>query len=296
VPDDNDMTTKKSRRGAIGRAWRMEGRSARRRRIVHFVIVAVVALVLVVIPTYIALQPSFIQRYPNLGPEYKAWSTSVHAEVPCQRCHVQPGIVPQTVYAGRMLGEFYLSLVSPGRQPTLFAKPTNASCQSCHIDLRTVSPSGDLNIPHRAHVVVLKMQCIQCHTYLVHKANPEGTHTPRMETCLKCHNGVVAKGNCSTCHTNKGEPVSHRAADWVVVHPQMQSKIDCAKCHAWTPNWCATCHQRRPGSHKADWRLKHGAAVKTHRNCEACHEAAFCIKCHGDVPKTNYNPSLKLVK
>ena len=41
---------------------------------------------------------------------------------------------------------------SPSREPTLFDKPTNEACLSCHIDLRTVSPKGDLNIPHRAHV------------------------------------------------------------------------------------------------------------------------------------------------
>ena len=40
----------------------------------------------------------------------------------------------------------------------------------------------------------------------------------------------------------------------------------------------------------------HGAAVKLHRGCEACHAAPFCTRCHGVVPKLNFDPALKLVK
>ena len=282
VPDEKDTT--------------QENVTPRRRLLVRVLIVGVVLAAFVVIPAYVALQPSFVQRYPNLKPEYATWSTSVHAQVPCQRCHIPPQPLAQAGYAARMLGEFYLSLVAPGRRPNLYPVPTNYACQSCHIDLRTVSPSGDLNIPHRAHVVVLKLQCVRCHVYLVHELSPEGKHTPRMATCLTCHDGRTAKNSCSTCHTNKAIPVSHQAPDWRVIHPQMQSKIDCTTCHAWTANWCADCHSRRPRDHTADWRVTHGKQVAVHRNCEACHQAAFCIRCHGDVPQLNFNPALKLVQ
>jgi hypothetical protein len=297
VSEDKDQAQKKSWRDRFGRGKDKTPMSPGRRRfLLRAGVVALVVVVLVIIPGYFALQPQFVQRYSNLAPEYQTWSKSVHANVPCRSCHVPPGPIAQSAFAAKMLGEFYLSLVMPGRQPVLFGAPVNSACQSCHIDMRTVSPSGDLNIPHRAHVVVLKLECVQCHTYLVHKANPEGTHTPRMESCLKCHDGKRAKNGCSTCHTNKGLPISHRAADWVVIHPQMQTKIDCKQCHAWTPNWCADCHAKRPKSHGPDWRTKHGSAVATHRNCEACHEATFCIRCHGAVPQLNFNPALKLAK
>ena len=52
------------------------------------------------------------------------------------------------------------------------------ACSKCHVDLRTVSPSGDLNIPHRAHVAVLKMQCVECHDNLVHTTNAAGQPHP----------------------------------------------------------------------------------------------------------------------
>jgi hypothetical protein len=258
--------------------------------------VLVVLVVFVFIPGYIATQPQFLSRYSNLKNSHETWSTSVHAQASCQSCHVSPGWTAQTIYGARMVGEFYLSFVIPSRQHKLLGTPTNDACLRCHVDLRTVSPSGDLNIPHRAHVNVLKLQCVQCHEYLVHKTNPSGKHTPAMSECLKCHDGKTAKNGCSTCHTNKALPQNHQAADWIVVHPDKQKEIDCAKCHKWTENWCAQCHSTRPRSHTPTWRTDHGAKVKTHRNCEACHDAAFCVRCHGVVPMDNFNPALKVVQ
>ena len=107
MPDSSDMKDERPRGGRIGRAWRMENVSNRRvRTLVRLGVVALVLVVLVVIPGYIALQPSFVQRYSNLSPEYKTWSTSVHANVPCQRCHVSPQPVDQAMFAAKMVGEF----------------------------------------------------------------------------------------------------------------------------------------------------------------------------------------------
>jgi hypothetical protein len=270
--------------------------SKRRRSILIAAVAAVLIVFFIAAPMYLALQPKFMQRYTHFTGHYESWSTSVHAKAACQRCHVSPSWTAQSVYGVRMLGEFYLSLVSPSRQPKLFPLPTNAACRSCHDNLRTISPSGDLNIPHRAHVDVLKMPCVECHSTLVHKENHLGNHRPSMATCLKCHDGKQAKSECSACHTNKNLPLNHRAADWVVIHPEMQTKVDCKACHQWTAHWCAECHAKRPKSHAANWRAKHGQVVKVRRNCEACHAPTFCVKCHGTVPQANFNPSLKLVK
>lgn len=268
---------------------------SRRKVLARAGLIVVLLVVFVFAPGYLATRPRYMQRYVGTDHAYDTWSKSVHASVSCQRCHISPKPVAQLGYDVRMLGEFYLSVVSASRQPALFAKPTNAACQSCHIDLRTVSPSGDLNIPHRAHVNVLKLQCIECHKYLVHALNPEGNHRPRMVTCLKCHDGKTAKSQCSACHTSKQEPLDHRSPDWVVVHPQRQNAENCQKCHKWTTNWCAKCHTKRPRSHGADWRTKHKFQVQKHRNCEACHKADFCARCHGELPTQNLNPNLKLV-
>ena len=297
MSEEQEMPQKRTWRDAFKRAPESTPAAGRRRRwLVRLGIAAVAVVILVIVPGYIALQPSFVQRYANLDPQYQTWSKSAHVGVACQGCHVSPQPVAQAFYGVKMLGEFYVSIVFRSRQPNLFPKPANAACQNCHVDLRTVSPSGDLNIPHQAHVTVLKMQCITCHKYLVHETSPVGKHAPTMAACLTCHNGKVAKNACSTCHTNKGIPESHKAANWDIIHPTMVGKINCPQCHAWTANWCAECHTRRPRSHGADWRTKHGQRVLAHRNCEVCHTAAFCIRCHGVVPPQGLNPALQLVK
>jgi len=259
-------------------------------------IVALALIVVAVIPGYFALRPSFLTHYANLRVAHTTWSTSTHKDVACQQCHVPPTVVAQTSYAARMLGQFYLSLVMPSKLIATFDKPTNAACQDCHVELVKAAPKGDLLIPHQAHVGVLKLECIRCHAYLVHEKSPEGKHTPPMAACLKCHDGVQAKNACVTCHTAKAAPDSHKAADWVIVHPQKQAGVDCAKCHGWTKDWCADCHSRRPPSHTAEWRTAHATAVKVRRNCESCHVASDCIRCHGDVPQLNFDPAVTLAK
>jgi len=252
-------------------------------------------VVLVIIPGYISSRPAFLKRYPGVEMEHATWAKSEHAKVTCQQCHVPPQVTAQVGYNARMLGEFYLSIAMPGREPKLFAKPTNDACSTCHLDLRTVSPAGDLNIPHRAHVTVLKMRCIQCHDYVVHQKSPEGKNSPPMAGCLKCHDGKKAKNECSACHTDKKEPLTHRAANWLVVHPAKAEGGDCNTCHKWTEKWCSDCHAKQPRSHAKDWRATHGEAVAKKRNCETCHTAAFCTRCHGEVPKQNFDPAQKLV-
>ncbi|HEY5275964.1 MAG TPA: hypothetical protein VIK38_05420 [Coriobacteriia bacterium] len=292
MPDEEGTSPKPETAEPPHRAHTSAGR---RRSLLIAGSVVLALIVLVVLPGYFAIQPSFMARYSYLNVEYTTWSQSAHKDVPCQSCHIAPGILDRAGYDARMLGAFYVSLVSPDTKLSAFATPTIAACEVCHADLITTSPNGDLKIPHRAHVDVLQVPCARCHQYLVHQLSPEGKHTPTMATCLVCHDGIQAKNPCSTCHTAKAAPESHAASDWLVIHPQEQTKIDCAKCHGWTTNWCSDCHNRLPASHTADWRTTHGAAVKVHRDCEVCHTGSFCINCHGDVPQLNFDPNVKLV-
>ncbi|MBI5231460.1 MAG: hypothetical protein HY876_04760 [Coriobacteriales bacterium] len=271
--------------------------SPARRRLLAFISAAVGAvLVILVIPGYLGSRPGFFLRFDSTRSAYESWSESVHAKVGCEGCHVPPDSAARALYSVRMAGEFYLSFAAPSRQPAVLNEPRSGACSRCHVDLRSVSPSGDLNIPHRAHVEVLKIPCVRCHAHLVHEKSPEGKHTPRMATCLECHDGKQAKDACSTCHTEKSAPKTHTARDWVIVHSQKAMTTDCAKCHGWTEDWCAECHSRRPRSHAGRWRTTHREKVESRRNCEACHAAGFCVKCHGEVPRLNFDPALKLVK
>lgn len=267
------------------------------RRLPFLLVIGIAALVLlIVVPGYMASRPQFFQRYPSLEREYATWSTSAHAQSACAQCHIPPNGVDQLRYRIRMTTEFYLSLALPAREPEVFATPTSGACRVCHVDLRTVSPAGDVKIPHLQHVDQLKIDCVECHTDLIHTTNPRGTHHPTMVGCMTCHDGKKAPNDCASCHTEKGFPLSHRSPDWVIVHPDRQKGGKCTQCHKWTANWCAQCHAKRPRSHVANWRTVHGEQVKVRRNCEACHEAEFCIRCHGVVPKLNFDPKLQKVQ
>lgn len=266
-----------------------------RSRAIKVGMVVLAVLALVVGPAYLTSRSGYFAQFPGLADQYKPWSTSSHLEAGCEGCHIRPDVFSRAKYRARMVGEFYLSLVS-AHEPDVFGKPTNRACVACHSDLRTVSPKGDLQIPHRAHITLLKMKCIACHDYLVHEKSPEGKHTPPMAGCLRCHDGDTAKDSCTACHTEKAAPLTHRAKDWSIVHAQEAKDPRCNSCHKWTANWCADCHSRRPKSHGDDWRAVHGLRVKTHRGCEACHAAPFCVRCHGEVPALNFDPTVKLAQ
>lgn len=259
-------------------------------------VVLLAILLLVIVPGYVASRPGFFGGVSAVAAEHEAWSTSTHLEASCDACHVPPEALAQAAYRVRMVGEFYLSLVLRSRTPGVFATPTNDGCLACHNDLRTVSPKGDLQIPHRAHVSILEMQCVECHNYLVHELSPEGEHTPPMVECLRCHDGDTAQDACTACHTEKAAPESHATKDWLIAHATHAADPECTSCHKWADNWCADCHSKRPQSHGSDWRAVHRIQVATHRSCEACHEGAFCMPCHGEIPQLNYDPRLKLIQ
>ena len=297
MPEEATKARRKGLKGLLDRARASVAMSPRRRRLLlRLGIAGLVLTAIVIVPGYLAAQPTFLGRYANMEAEYETWETSVHAKVACQRCHNSPELLSRARYNARMLGEFYVSQVLRNREPDLLGTPPNDACLSCHADLRTVSPSGDLNIPHSAHVDILELDCIACHIFLVHEESPEGKHTPRMVDCLTCHDGKQAKNACTTCHTEKAAPENHGSPDWAIVHASKQSEVDCASCHDWTENWCAECHSRRPNSHIEKWRSQHRFQVEKRRNCEACHVADFCIVCHGEVPALNFDPALKLVE
>lgn len=257
------------------------------------IVVAVFAVL--ALPVYLTAQPGFYGRYTELEPKYVPWSESSHAEAACETCHVPPTFFARTGYRALMAGEFYASLVGADA-PDVFEPPTNAACLVCHSDLRTVSPKGDLQIPHRAHVTILEMECIECHNYLVHEESPSGGHVPEMEDCLRCHDGDRAKNSCWACHTEKAAPDSHATSDWLIAHAEEAQDPGCATCHDWSGDWCVQCHETIPRSHGTDWRAVHGERVAQHRSCEACHKGDFCIRCHGIVPLLNFDPQLRLVE
>ena len=250
---------------------------------VAVLLIAVAAAV--VLPLYLTLQPAYYDRYPSLAPRIASWRTSTHSTVPCADCHVDPGANGMLAFAGKAIPAFYSQLVQGPRAANLLSTPSTAACLRCHIASRTISPNGDLLIPHAVHVEKLGIRCAVCHKNLVHSPNSKGFNTPEMATCLVagCHDGKKTANTCVTCHTQKEVPANHKQPDWLDVQSDFVGTIDCAQCHAWTPDYCAVCHAQRPPSHVGNWKQLHGlrAQARGTKGCLVCHDQKkFCNKCH----------------
>jgi hypothetical protein len=259
-----------------------------RRGLIVLVSVALVVIALIaaaVLPLVLTLQPSYYDRYPSLAGRIAAWRSSTHAPFVCADCHVDPGSAGLIAYADKALPAFYSQLMSGPTTENVLAVPSSSACLKCHTSDRTVSPNGDLMIPHPKHVGELGIACATCHKNLVHSLNGAGFNRPEMATCLVagCHDGTKAKNDCMSCHTQIQVPPDHKKPDWVTVHPTLIGKIDCAKCHAWTPNYCQDCHSKRPPSHVGNWKYGHqfAATARGEKGCLVCHDqTAWCDKCH----------------
>jgi hypothetical protein len=242
------------------------------------VVVAVLAL-----PVISTLQPGYYRRYPALGLRMDHWATSTHSRISCVECHVEPGFGGAFRFATAAVPAFYSQLLTGPDETNLLKPPGRAACRTCHTSYREVAPSGDLLIPHRAHVEVLGMECAACHTDLVHSVNRRGFNRPEMEGCLEqCHNGDTASNECVDCHTRKHTPDTHRAVDWLQTHGAAAESQDCGACHDWTPGYCAECHEQRPASHVGNWKTGHAdAAARRGQGCLVCHDdEEFCGQCH----------------
>lgn len=254
----------------------------RRLRFIAFAAVILAIVVAGVLPVVSMLQPNYYRRYPDLGLRMDHWATSTHSRISCAQCHIEPGVKGFMRFAVKAVPAFYSQLVTGPDTTNLLRAPSKAACQKCHTGYRSIAPSGDLLIPHRAHVEVLDMQCVTCHKDLVHSVNRRGFNRPEMETCLKCHNGDTAANACTDCHTRKNAPETHKQTDWLQVHGQAAATGDCGSCHDWTPDYCAECHEKRPASHVGNWKTGHAQSARARGDgCVVCHGGEeFCKQCH----------------
>ncbi|MRR11065.1 hypothetical protein EG835_00920 [bacterium] len=256
-----------------------------RRRLVLLasVVVGLAVLVALALPVISMLHPDYYRRYPDLGLRMDHWATSTHSRISCGECHIEPGAKGFAVFAAEAVPAFYSQLLNGADSSNLLKAPARVACQKCHTSFRSVAPSGDLLIPHRAHVEVLEMECVSCHESLVHSMNQRGFNKPEMEMCLaQCHDGDTASDQCVDCHTRKHTPPSHEQAEWLQVHGPAAQVEDCAACHDWTPGYCAECHEKRPASHAGNWKSAHAESARVRGDgCLVCHGGEeFCNQCH----------------
>ncbi|MBS3956777.1 MAG: hypothetical protein KGZ40_04515 [Clostridiales bacterium] len=257
-------------------------RPGKRRRTVLVLLALLVVAVLLILPGIVKLQSPYYERYPELRESMHFWEESTHALMSCADCHISPGVWPHILHGFQSVPAFYAQLLRGPGEEHLFGPPPTEACLRCHTINRTVSADGDLLIPHRAHIEILEVECVDCHLQLVHYENPLGLNRPPMEMCMDtCHDGETAGEECIKCHTRKDVPEDHLQPDWLQVHQEESAKQDCGQCHAWTPDFCAECHQERPRSHEGNFKTLHAPrAAANSEGCMFCHDEQYCLNCH----------------
>ncbi|MDF1541889.1 MAG: hypothetical protein P1P71_02110 [Anaerosomatales bacterium] len=248
---------------------------------------AIIVVVALALPAVSTLQPGYYQRYPDLREPMDEWRTSTHARMTCASCHIEPGVGGFVRFAVSSIPAFYSQIVRGPSDSNLLGAPSTAACMRCHTTYRSVSPDGDLLIPHAAHVEVLGVDCMVCHEQLVHHESPLGINRPSMTGCFdNCHDGVSASQECAECHLRKNVPDSHQQDDWLEVHQAESEKVDCGECHGWTPDYCDQCHKERPRTHEGNWKTLHAPrAAENSQGCFFCHDEAYCNECHYGITR-----------
>ncbi len=258
----------------------------------------VIGVAAVYLPVAMTSTPSFCQNCHLMKEPTALWEESTHANVNCVQCHVEPGILKTLEHKALSYKEIYFNFFGEGRMPEDIALPTNAACLQCHNLDRTVSPGGDIKIPHREHVEMRNLKCADCHFNVVHTRRGTPGGAPPMDICYMCHDGKRAPNACDTCHTTPVKDLQKQGhpTDALQNHGKLAQdrSEDCKRCHSDRSRFCENCHNKPPASHKAaTWRYTHKTVVETsgRATCEGCHKPEFCQKCH----KVQHPPNWKQV-
>ena len=199
------------------------------------------------------------------------------------RCHVEPGAKGFLTFAAEVGPRLLLTACSWARRARTCSKASDrAACQKCHTNYRQVSPSGDLLIPHRAHVAVLKMNCVACHKDLVHSANREASTAPRWRRASQVprrRHGDQPVHRLPHPQADSREPHAEGLAGGPRRRPRPRTAARVTTGHPTTAT-TATRSVRRPTS--ATGRRTTGLHAKQRgEGCLVCHGGEkFCKECH----------------
>lgn len=161
----------------------------------------------------------------------------------------------------------------------------NDNCRRCHeqiaqqaeVDLEKakallheVSPQNPWKYPEpqalpNMHPLHLGMgvECVTCHSRIIHSTEADKKHTPGMERCFRCHdNEKAARDNCPACHVNPRDLFAGVKGQGIEEMPGMMVETECTECHSEDdaykvfPEVCVDCHDEDYPQNIVDWRKK----------------------------------------
>lgn len=185
-------------------AWFKEGIPLRGK-----IIIAVLLLIILTGGGYGAFRfYNFTQNNPKfcvschlMKPAFAAWEKSEHKDINCHECH-HLSIPDQN----RLLINFIL--YRPEKVPERHGKiivPWKY-CINCHWEKDEKYPDAykvNRSRIHAKHFFIEKMECSQCHGYIVHKFTPEERFCTKCHTDREVHGAGMEKLACLNCHTDR---------------------------------------------------------------------------------------------
>ena len=262
--------------------------------------------------------PGFCVTCHYMKPYYDSWRVSTHADVPCVKCHYEPGLTPKL--RGKVDG--FLQLMKYATK-TYSPKPktgiSDKAClrKGCHETELIKGPilyNETISFDHHEHLTKLKrgkeLRCTSCHSQIV-----QGKHLTVTQTvCFLCHfkdRGIrsTAIGNCRSCHGEPEEAVRYAGLEFDhLKFLEAKQDVSCVECHVGVtsgqggvaPERCLSCHSRTEEDlndpeflHKIHIKekkiecfechsdIRHGEKVMAEaltRNCSECHGTAQHVR------------------
>jgi nitrate/TMAO reductase-like tetraheme cytochrome c subunit len=242
-----------------------------------------VVVVVVVIPVWATDTPSYCMSCKATRRAGHQWETSTHAKVSCVQCHEPPGFANAVKWRAREWLNVWADYLNVSQLPNHGQRPGNANCLRCHSLDRIPDRHGDIRMPHRLHVELRNLTCVDCHDTVAHPG-PGGKTGVSMSVCTMCHNEQGASADCTVCHITP-PPKNVHPKDYLQTHgaQALADEAACMRCHHSRADFCNPCHANPPPDHfSGTWRYTHGPkATRDPLSCIGCHDkATFCEQCH----------------
>ncbi|MCP4257236.1 MAG: hypothetical protein GY774_06875 [Planctomycetes bacterium] len=275
---------------------------------VKILLLVVAVLVVTSGAIVVSEQPGFCNSCHIMNTYYDNWQTSVHNEVNCLECHLQPGLMGHVKGKINGLSQAIDCLVGRvGTKPSATILDESCLRSECHSTEELITKNIDFNsikFTHKNHMnkVVdgINTTCGICHSHF------EGDEhfSVNKEVCFTCHflrnpdtNEKLVNTSCTSCHEvpdkviqrglvsiNHSEFVSYNASCEDSCHKkeiQMTSKIDdrvCLNCHNFTDAENILLAAKR----ESEATKYTGDSVELHKAHSKGHKVE-CFACHGKI-------------
>ena len=123
----------------------------------------------------------------EMDPMYQTWQTSNHKTVDCADCHEQPGLEGTVKSKWKGTKELFIHIGGNIPDPIKVENTNEINCYVCHQDkMKEAELAAARKDPHTAKHFENGMNCVSCHTGLVHNEMVNKS-LPSRERCYTCH-------------------------------------------------------------------------------------------------------------